>query len=220
VLLAEKFLKEAGHPGPSDPMRRGRDLKWLWCVNFLLAGLVMVEPVRGDPIIPFTTGSYNRTGLGDQMGTTFDELHIYSSTGSAAVTFGVPQIVPVNPFDFVVGVNAWTPNTDGPYAALRTMTVDGIPGSLTQDFFVDISNTDTLRFLDGPPFTFVVLSGGYQLEVTPLALTLANQPVGTHHGTLYARFLATPIPEPSAIFSFGTCLASLARYFGWRKFKG
>jgi hypothetical protein len=56
--------------------------------------------------------------------------------------------------------------------------------------------------------------------VTPLALTLANQPVGTHQGTLYARFLATPIPEPTSLLSFGGCLASLAFYFRWRKYQG
>ncbi len=132
--------------------------------------------------VPYTTGTSSFTGLGDTIGSPYDQITLHGVSGT--VTRSGTYLV--NNVDFTVGVNA----TRGAVTTgffTDTAAAFGMPFTYTVPYTLTVSSSDSIT-LGGN--TFVV--DGH--KVTLNTLTFTNQPVGTISGALTATI---SVPEPA-----------------------
>ena len=145
------------------------------------------------------------------------------STQSVTLTPGVADVVNFQSVFFTVDPTDNAGDFSGP--ASRTLTVDGIAHSITQNFdlttdYGDGVNTadatDTLLFYPGSAVSYNLGSQG-TLTFTPETLDPGGSfnavDSGTYFNNLKGRFLLTPaaaVPEASTTVSLGLLLGGLA----------
>jgi len=149
--------------------------------------------VTGDPVS-------NLTGLGDTIGSNFDQVNVHAFGPTPFnIPFNTPTTIALSNFDFVVGINATVAQAGYNYTLTVPFTIDGVSGTLSQPFTLDINTSDTLTFLTGTPTTFN-LPGGGTATVTLLGQNFGTHGTGTHPGTLQASVVVTPEPATLAVF--------------------
>ncbi len=150
----------------------------------------------------YSTSGASVSGLGDTLGTTFDQLVLSPFSGTInGSTFEL------NPFSFTVGINAHTPITPPPSALpllSETLTIDGVTSTIFIPYSISIDRTDTLNVATGPfPLTFpgfnapLMIVDGFVVTLVPGTVQASIGPggTGTFSGGLFAQI--APIPEPA-----------------------
>lgn len=152
--------------------------------------------------ITFTGSAVNMSALGDTIGTQFDHLNVHTfGPATFDLTHAVPTTVTLGTFDFIVGINALVPQAGYQYTLNVPMTVNGVAGTVSQPFVIDISYSDTLTLQTGQPTLFHLPSGG------SVSVTLMGQPsvtVGPTSGTYTGQLTAVVVmmPEPATLVVF------------------
>jgi len=173
-------------------------------------------------VITFSTGYDNETCVGRDPiafpNSPYDIVTLDAYSGSLALDVGIPQIAEVNPLQFAAGYNRYDTVTGDPFPSdvTRTMTVNGVAGSISQAGTIDVSSADTIHLGTGPASFFDL--PGYLLSVTPLSLTVGpNDGSAVLDGAVKASFLLTAVPEPISMIFFGTGLVAVGGYMARRK---
>ena len=148
----------------------------------LLAGsllaMVATAPVAAAS---YTTNTATFSGLGDTIGSPFDQITLNGVSGTATG----PGTYLINTVDFVVGLNSNDSHTStGTFT--DTGSVAGSPYTYTVPYSIAISNADTITIGGN-----TLYGGGYKVKFNTLTLTSGN---GTVSGDLTAT---VSVPEPS-----------------------
>ena len=154
--------------------------------NHILAACALALAVSGASAaqaVSYTTDTASYTGLGDSIGSPFDQVTFNSVTGSA---FGSGTFL-VNTVDFTVGINA---NSGGNFTGSFTNTaiVGGISMSYVVPYALTIGSSDSITI--GGNDIFV---NGAHVHFN--ALTFSNNGGGTVSGDLTAT---VSVPEAAS----------------------
>lgn len=158
-------------------------------------------PASADVL--YSTSGASVTGLGDMLGTPYDQFNLSPFSG----TFTGTGAYEINPFTFVVGNNSST-SWVVPVSSLPTLsesfTINGVTKTLYVPYSLVIDNADTLNVGTGPlPLTFpgynaTLFFPGYEVTIVPGSVG----PIGTDaggvtvfSGGMYAQI--TAVPEPA-----------------------
>uniref|UniRef100_Q07SM0 PEP-CTERM protein-sorting domain-containing protein n=1 Tax=Rhodopseudomonas palustris (strain BisA53) TaxID=316055 RepID=Q07SM0_RHOP5 len=156
------------------------------------------------------------TGLGAEPSypdQSYDRLLITGYSGS----FSTPTAsIKLNDIRFDVGYNAWTPQDPKVYSFSENLTIDGITGTLTIPFAIQISYTDTLEIAALSPQFNV---GNYLVTITPLLIE--NKGNGSYGKELFALVQAqvgsvSSTPLPAALPMMISGLAGIG-FVNWRR---
>lgn len=175
----------------------------------LLAGLacgVMMLGMTGAASaapISWSTGSYSQDAIGDTWGTTYDILNITGLSGTIDLNNNTSTTIDINNYDFIVGNNTDYAHISPSYTALRTLTFGGV-SSITQNYYVDISYSDTLHIADSALYSYDLGSAG-QYTMLIGGVDIAYSP-GTQHGSLSATISRNDVPEPATMLLMGSGL--------------
>jgi PEP-CTERM motif len=149
-----------------------------------------------NAVVMETSGAPTMTNLGNVYSppSGYDQLVIGGSTAMLP-SLGGPVIF--NQMEFIVGYNAYVPQSGYPYSFDETVKFDGNPVAVNIPFTIDISYSDTITFAGGTTFYY----GGYQVSLDPFTGTFPN---GNNDFNLTATVSLSDhvsnissIPEPS-----------------------
>ena len=174
--------------------------------KLLLATILLSAPLFASAG-SFTTGNAAAVGIGDQVGSSYDQLLLNGSTNIFAAS---PSPINVGILDFVVGFNEFSPTNS---AILGSLSFDFTLNGVTQsDSLIyawtspDPGTIDYISFLAPDPLYY----GDYL--VTFLApLTLSGNP-GTYSEPLQATIVDPPraVDEASGLFMLSLGLLMIA----------
>ncbi len=180
---------------------------------YVVAGIAICgATVPAGAEVLYSTSGASVTGLGDQLGTVYDQFNLSPFTG----TFTGSGAYEINPFTFVVGNNSYNPIVPVPALLLPTLsesfTIDGVTQTLYVPYSIVIDNADTLYVGTGPfPLTppgynATLFFPGYEVTIVPGAVgPIGTDPGGvtTFVGGLYAQITAVPEPSTWAMVVLG-----------------
>lgn len=169
-------------------------------LKFVASAVLALGVAVPAAAVSYTTDTATFTGLGDTIGSPFDQIRLNSVTGSATG----PGTYVVNTVDFTVGINA-TAGATSSGTFTDTATVFGAPFSYTVPYTLTIGGTDTI-VLGGNTF----YTSGVKVHFN--TLTFSNVAPGTVSGDLTAT---VSIPEPATwammVAGFGLVGAGVRR---------
>jgi len=153
-------------------------------------------------IVTGGTANLSQLGLETNYNSVFDKIDVFAfGPTTFDIPHGTPTTVTLSDFDFTVGINATVPQAGYNYTLTVPFTVNGVSGTLSQPFTLDISYSDTLTLKTGGPTTFH-LPGGSTAAFTLLgqgSVTVGPQS-GVYRGQLTAQVVVTPEPATLAVF--------------------
>jgi hypothetical protein len=116
-----------------------------------------------------TSGATTQTNLGNVYSppSGYDQLMIGGNTVTLPSLGGS---VIFNQMEFIVGYNAYVPQSGYQYSFDETVKFNGNPVAVNIPFTVDISYSDTITFAGGNTFYY----GGYQVTLDPFTGTFPN----------------------------------------------
>jgi len=168
--------------------------------------------------VSYTTSGFSLSGLGDTIGSSYDQL----SGTSIAGNFSDGQTINLNQLSFTAGVNATVPYnyTNGYFSISETMTIGGgAQTPISIPFNLNISYSDTLTIIDGTTFSLTD-AGGTLWQVAVNGLTLGPNSGGSIGGWLTATVTDPPVsqaPLPAALPLFASGLGGMGFVAFWRK---
>ena len=150
-------------------------------LKFVAAAALALAAAAPAAAVNYVTGTSTFTGLGDTIGSPYDQITLNGVSGSATG----PGTYLVNTVDFTVGLNSNDSHTNtGSFT--NTATVDGSPFSYTVPYTIAISSADTITIGGN-----TVHIDGVKVTFNPLVL---NSGGGTVSGDLTA---SVSVPEPA-----------------------
>ena len=151
-------------------------------LKLVAAAVLTLAAVAPATAATYVTDTATFTGLGDTIGSPFDEITLNSVTGTATT----PGTYLVNTVDFTVGLNSNDSHiSTGTFT--NTATIDGSPVSYTVPYTISISSADTIT-IGGNTVTI----DGFRVFFNPL--TLASDGTFVASGDLTAT---VSVPEPT-----------------------
>lgn len=162
-----------------------------------------------------TSGSPTQIGLGDTIGSSYDQLQVRGASGTIGPS---TTSILLNTLVFTAGVNAIVPAVyNGVYSFAETVTLGTSTGNLVVPFNLNISYSDTLTIIGGTTMSFLVGSNLWTLVVN--GLTIGPNPGGSEVGYLTAQVSDPPAatPIPAAFVLFGSGLGGIALLYRRRR---
>ena len=168
-------------------------------------------------LIEYTVGTYDVTGLGNIVGTDFDEIHLVETTQSFDLIVNTPTQGLLNDGTYVVGSTGVgsTGNTDTlPASRSFDLTVASsvYNSNISQDYTYLIGDSsDSVTFAAGQTVTIDLGANGL-LDITPNSVATINSTGGTTAFAINGTFLlhdVPAIPIPPTVWLFGSGLLGL-----------
>lgn len=186
--------------------------------SVVFAGVASYAPAANA--VSYSTSGFSLSGLGDTIGSSYDQLTGTSISGN----FADGDTIQLNKLSFTAGINATVPYdyTNGYFSISETMTIGGgAQTPISVPFNLNISYSDTLTIVNGTSFSLTD-AGGALWQVVVNGLTIGPNSGGSMGGWLTATVTDPPLsqaPLPAALPLFASGLGGMGLVALWRKRK-